>query len=417
MMAACGAAEAGHDVVLIEKNGRLGRKLALTGNGRCNVTNASDPETFLDHVVSNRNFLYSAFYGFSSEDMIRFLREEGLGTKEEAGCRIFPVTDRAEDVIRVLERRMKRAGVRVLLNSRVKKLLIEAADGADAPSGSVCRGVELSDGKRITADVTILAAGGLSYPATGSDGEGMRMAEACGHQVRPPRPGLAPFVIRESFGKQLQGRAFQNIRMTVSDSGGNRLFDDTGDVLFTHFGISGPMVLAASSYCTGYFGRKPAADSPSPELTVKLDFFPEENHGRLEQQLTDRAQSNGKKQLNTILESMMPKALAPVMLEQAGADPALRAGELSRQTRQELVRCMKGLSMHVTGVRGFREAMVTQGGIRVSEVDPATMASLRVGGLRFAGEILDLDALTGGYNLQIAWSTGWAAGFTIEQED
>ncbi len=459
MMAACGASEAGHEVTLLERNGRLGKKLALTGNGRCNVTNASDPETLLDHIVSNRNFLYSAFYGFSNEDMVRFLREEGLETKEEDHYRVFPVTDRAADVIRALEHRMTAGGVRVLLNRKVEGLLIEPVNGADSQPGSVCRGVILSDGEKITADVTILATGGLSYPVTGSDGSGMRMAEAGGHAVRPPRPALTPFVIRESWGKELQGRVFQDIRMTVSDPQGHRLFDGRGDVLFTHFGISGPMVLTASSYCTDFFssqtsaeagissepfssvkeehairsdkksmgrrqkGKKPENDTGSDhpmksgsvrrELTVKLDFFPDLNTGQLDQQLLDNVQGKGRKQLRTVLESVIPKALVPVLLEQTGVDPGMKAAELPRQTRQELIRHMKELTLHVTGVKGFREAMITQGGIRVSEVDPVTMESLRVNGLRFAGEILDLDALTGGFNLQIAWSTGWAAGSTI----
>ena len=417
MMAACGAAEAGHQVTLLEKNKRLGRKLALTGNGRCNVTNASDPESLLDHIVSNRNFLYSAFYGFSNEDMIRFLREEGLETKEEDGCRIFPVTDRASDVIRALEHRMKRAGVNVLLNRKAEQLITGPAESEDAPFQSVCRGVALSGGESMKADVTILAAGGLSYPATGSDGQGMRMAEACGHSLRPPRPALTPFVIREHWGKELQGRVFQGVRMIVSDPDGKRLFGDTGDLLFTHFGISGPMVLSASSYCTAFFSRSAAEGKavPAPrELTVRLDFFPGQDAAELERTLLEKAQSNGKKQLRTILESMLPKALVPVVMEKTGADAGMKAAEMTRQTRMELVRCMKDLPLHVTGMKGFREAMVTQGGVRVSEVDPATMASLKVKGLRFAGEILDLDALTGGYNLQIAWSTGWAAGSTID---
>ncbi len=428
MMAACGAAEAGHNVTLLEKNGRLGRKLALTGNGRCNVTNASDPEELLDHVVSHRNFLYSAFYGFSNEDMIRFLREEGLETKVEADNRVFPVTDQAADVIRALEGRMKRTGVQILLNRNVKRLLIDPADGAESSSRQICKGVELTNDETIPSDVTILATGGLSYPVTGSDGEGLRMAEACGHTVRAPRPALTPFVIREQWPKELQGRVFQDVRMKVSDPEGNRLFEDSGDILFTHFGISGPMVLAASSYCTGFFRKREEFISSKlkkktsegnnvflhRELTVTLDFFPEEDPGQLERRLQDQVRANGKKQLRSVLENLAPKSFVPVLLELAGVDSGMRAAELPRQTRLELVRCMKSLPLHISGTKGFREAMVTQGGVSVEEVNPGTMESLQVDGLRFAGEILDLDALTGGYNLQIAWSTGWAAGSTIE---
>ena len=444
MIAACSAAGAGHRVVLIEKNDRLGRKLALTGNGRCNITNANDPETLLDHVVSNRNFLYSALYGFSNDDMIEFLHSAGLETKVESGGRIFPVTDRAADVIRALEKKMNEAGVQVRLKTEVQSLWIEPSDENDPSGNPVCLGVVLSGGENVSADVTILATGGLCYPVTGSNGDGLRMAGTCGHRIRAPRPALTPFIFRENECKQLQGRVFSDVRMTIADPDGNQLFDDTGDILFTHFGISGPMVLAASSYCTGRFvqdraqihsrqnlkaagsSKRKTNQSAIPEktaglpdnsygdLTVTLDFFPDRSTGQLEQQLMETAQSNGKKQISTILETIVPKALVPVLLFRTEEDNGTRGGELSKQKRQQLVRCMKGMIFHATGVKGYREAMITQGGIGVDEVDPVTMESRIIAGLRFAGEILDLDALTGGYNLQIAWSTGWAAGSAIE---
>lgn len=459
MMAALTAAEAGHRAILLEKNGKTGRKLALTGNGRCNVTNANDIETLLDHVVSNRNFLYSAIYGFSNEDMIRFLEESGLETKIEPGMRVFPVTDRAADVIRALERRMREAGVQVRTGAAVKDLWIEytredgvrtenaapprekagnsgiacplsVKEGEPGAAGSenlppVCRGVILSSGERVRADVTILAAGGKSLPGTGSNGDGYLMAEAAGHTIRPLRPALTPFVVNDGTIRSLQGRTFRDVKLTVYGRSGRRLFEDRGDVLFTHFGISGPLVLTASSYCASeLYGEKSAPDEKnagpsvsgheaSGGVTAALDFFPDRSPEDLEKALLEAIKANGKKQISTVFAMIAPKPLVPVLLQKHGIAADIHPGELPRKDRQAVLRDLKSLSLAVSGLRGFREAMITQGGVCVDEVDPVIMESLLVRGLRFAGEILDMDALTGGYNLQIAWSTGRAAGTSI----
>lgn len=397
MMAALTAAEAGHAVTLLEKNGKTGKKLLMTGNGRCNVTNACDIETFLDHVVSGRNFLYSAIYSFSNEDMIRFLAESGLETKVEDHLRVFPVTDRAADVLRVLAERMRRAGVRVQTGMPVRELQIDG----------ICRGVVLGNGDRLEADVTILAAGGKSVPGTGSTGDGYRMAEAAGHTIRPLRPALAPFVIREGWIRELQGRVFGDVRLTVAGDSRRKLYDGRGEVLFTHFGISGPMVLAAGSYCA-------EALEKLKELSARLEFFPDTPAEELEKHFLQLLNENGKKQIGTVFAMLAPKPLVPALLKKNGIRDDLRAGELPRGARQALLGDLKSMSLTVSGMRGFKEAMITQGGVSLDEVDPVTMESLLVKGLRFAGEVLDLDALTGGYNLQIAWSTGHAAGSGIE---
>lgn len=460
MMAAIAAAKAGHAVTLLEKNSLPGRKLMLTGNGRCNVTNAADIENLLDHVVTNRNFLYHSFYAFSNDDLMHFLEESGLPLKVEDGMRVFPETDRAADVVRILEEQMDQAGVRVRTEAAVKELLLDDDPGKpepDDPTGSggssgsvgqadvaektagtqpdddphpptavrrrtrrsgtnragagkqtgvrICRGVRLEGGECLTADVTIVATGGLSVPGTGSTGDGFRMAGEAGHRVSPLRPALVPFRIREDWVKSLSGTVWKHIRMTVYEDPHHKFYEEEGDLLLTHFGVSGPMVLRAASLC--------AREIAGGERTLSIDFLPDWTEEMLEKRLLDLLRKNGKKRLGNALQELVPRSLIPELLKEAGIPGDRRSGEITKEERKHLTGLLKGLKLTICGTQGFSHAMVTQGGVRTDEIDPVTMESRLVRGLRFAGEVLDLDALTGGYNLQIAWSTGWTAGASI----
>lgn len=408
MMAAWAAAGKGHQVILLEKNEKLGKKIYITGKGRCNVTNAADMETLFDNVVSNPKFLYSAFYGFDNRQVMEFMENHGCPLKVERGERVFPVSDHASDIIAACKRALDKTGVEVWLHTEVKSLLTESLIDEENPELSQKKkqtekilGVELSGGKKLTADAVVIATGGLSYPTTGSTGDGMNWAKQHGHKIKECSPALVPFNIRENWVKQLQGLALKNVQVTLSN-GKKKLYDGFGEMLFTHFGVSGPLILSASSFYKG------------GECTLSIDLKPALSMEQLDKRLLRDFDENKNKSFKNALSDLFPNRLIPVMIEQSGIDPEQKVHEITREQRQNFVQKIKALPMTVTGIRDYNEAIITKGGVSAKDVNPSTMESKKVAGLYFAGETLDLDALTGGFNLQIAWSTGWLAGSSIE---
>ena len=398
MMAAVTAADAGHSVVVLEKNDRPGKKIYITGKGRCNVTNDCPPEDLLASVVSNPKFLYSAFYGFTSQDMMAFLEKEGLPLKVERGNRVFPASDKSSDVIKTLREAMARRGVKVLYETSVKSLMF-SEDGE-----AVC-GIVTEDGKKLSSDAVVIATGGLSYTSTGSTGDGYRLAAAAGHKVTETMPSLVPLNIKEAWCKDLQGLSLKNVRLQVKN-GKKVLFEDFGEMLFTHFGISGPLVLSASARCGKFVGKKP--------LTAVIDLKSALHAEQLDVRILKDFEKYANKQFRNSLSDLLPNKMIPVIVALSEIDAYKQVNEVTKQERARLVSLLKGLTMEISGLRGYNEAVITRGGVSVREVNPSTMASKLKRGLFFAGEVLDLDALTGGFNLQIAWSTGYLAGLGIE---
>ncbi|MCI8514975.1 MAG: NAD(P)/FAD-dependent oxidoreductase [Lachnospiraceae bacterium] len=392
MMAAVTAAREGCAVRLFERNEKLGKKIYITGKGRCNLTNACETEEFLGNVVSNPRFLYRALYGFSNRDTADFFEKAGLALKTERGNRVFPVSDKASDVIKALTREMEKAGVRVCLNSRVTGLLAE--------EGRVF-GIRLADGREIPGDAVLIATGGLSYPSTGSQGDGFLLAESVGHAVTDCSPALVPFETGEEWAKELQGLSLRNVEVTIFD-GKKKLYREFGEMLFTHFGVSGPAVLSGSSRAAKAIRKHP--------LTLEINFKPALTREQLDARLLREFEANKNKYFKNALGALLPARMVPVMADFCEIGLKREINGISREERGRLADGLRHFQMTLTGLRGYPEAIVTQGGVCVKEVDPATMASKKVQGLYFAGEVLDVDAYTGGYNLQIAWSTGRAAG-------
>ncbi|MBQ6336340.1 MAG: NAD(P)/FAD-dependent oxidoreductase [Ruminococcus sp.] len=391
MMAAGAAAENGAQVALLEKNQRVGRKLAITGKGRCNITNYCDNETFIAHVTANPRFLYSAINRFSCYDTVAFFEERGLPTKVERGNRVFPVSDKAADVVDTLYDYLTELGVEIY-HKTVEGLIIE--DGA-------VKGVRLDD-REMYADAVIVTTGGLSYQATGSTGDGYRFAKAAGHTVTPLLPSLVPLCSDDADIPLLQGLSLKNVRLTVQDNQSQKeIYSDFGEMLFTHFGISGPMVLSASAHMR----------SMSPHrYTIYIDMKPALDEETLDKRLLrDLAEFANKDMINA-LSKLLPKKLIPVVLDRAEIAQHTKCNVLTAQQRGKLLHVIKRFSVRIQSFRPVNEAVVTHGGVDVKDVDPRTMQSKLVKGLYFAGEVLDLDAYTGGFNLQIAYCTGRLAG-------
>lgn len=395
MFAAAAAAKNGHDVTVFEKNEKLGKKLFITGKGRCNLTNDCDEETFFSSVLSNPRFLYSSFYGCTNHDVIRFFEEAGVRTKTERGGRVFPVSDHSSDVIRGLEKELKKLGVKIRLRTEVKSIETEG--------GSFSRLV-LADKEKAPGDACIIATGGLSYRTTGSTGDGYRFAESLGHKIKPCIPSLVPFEVKEEWVSKLQGLSLKNTEITVSD-GKKKLYRDFGEMLFTHYGVSGPLILSASANVGRILEKK--------ELTLSIDLKPALDEKALDRRVLRDFEEAGKKQFKNAVQKLFPAKLIPVMVRLSGIDPEKQVNAITKEERAAFVHLIKHLELTVSGLRGYDEAIITKGGIDVREVDPATMESRLVKRVYFAGEALDLDALTGGFNLQIAWSTAYAAGNSI----
>ena len=400
MFAAVSAANEHTEVHIYEHNEKLGKKLFITGKGRCNITNGCDDvEELLSHVVTNARFLYSAFYTFSNQDMMQFLTEQGLELKTERGQRVFPVSDKSSDVIRTLERVLKDRHVQVHLKQQVCDLWIEDNE---------IRGIFLSGGEKVEADVVILAAGGVSYPSTGSTGDGYRFAKKSGHTIAPLSPSLVPMTVKEDYCMQMQGLSLKNVEVKIKD-GKKVLFEEFGEMLFTHFGVSGPLILSASSEVNDKIQKK--------ELAMEIDLKPALPEEKLDARILRDFEENKNRQFKNVLSGLLPAKMIPVMVSLSGITPEKKINEITKEERRRLVNCIKHFPMTLTGLRDYNEAIITRGGVAVKNIDPSTMQSKLVKGLYFAGEVIDVDAYTGGFNLQIAWSTGYLAGSSIEEED
>ena len=401
MFAAIAAAKNGHQVTLYEKNEKLGKKIFITGKGRCNITNAADMEELFDAVVTNSKFLYSSFYGYTNQNVIDFFEDAGVPVKIERGNRVFPISDHSSDVIRALEREMKKVGVKVCLNTEVKSV--------EAEKGKFNK-VVLKDTTTQAADACIVATGGLSYRSTGSTGDGFRFAENVGHKVTQCFPSLVPMETKEPWICELQGLSLRNVEAKILD-GKKELYKDFGEMLFTHFGVSGPLIISASSYVGKKFMDK---NGQKKELTLEIDLKPALTEEQLDQRVLRDFEENHNRQFKNAITKLFPTKLIPVMLELGGIDPEKKVNSIEKEERKQFVHLIKHFRMTLTGLRGYLEAIITKGGVNVKEIDPGTMESKLVKGLYFAGEVLDRDALTGGFNLQIAWSTGYAAGNAIQ---
>ena len=395
MFAAIAAAGNGHEVHVYEKNEKLGKKLFITGKGRCNITNACDMETLFDAVVTNSKFLYSSFYGYTNQNVIDFFEQIGVKTKVERGERVFPQSDHSSDVIRALEAEMRRRGVQIHLYTEVRRVV------SDEGRFSF---IELTDGSQIKGDACIVATGGLSYQTTGSTGDGHRFAKENGHSVTPCMPALVPMTAKEDWVPRLQGLSLRNVSAVIYD-GKKRLYEEFGEMLFTHYGVSGPLVLSASSIVGKKLREK--------ELKLVIDLKPALSMEQLEKRVLRDFEENQNRQFKNAVGKLFPAKLNPVMIELSGIDEDKKVNIISREERQRFVSLIKNLPVTLTGLRGYNEAIITKGGVKVKEIDPGTMESKLVKGLYFAGEVLDLDAVTGGFNLQIAWSTGYAAGMSV----
>lgn len=395
MMAAYAAGMCGHEVTLLEQNEKLGKKIYITGKGRCNFTNASPLEEIMQAVVSNPKFLYSAFYTFSNDAVMDFFENQGMPYKIERGNRAFPVSDHASDVIRALERAMKEQDVRIRLHTQVRELLIE---------DDKATGVLLTDGGKIMADSLILATGGLSYPTTGSTGDGHTMAKNSGHKIVTPRPALVPLTTKEEYILRMQGLSLKNVSLKIKDEK-RVIYDAFGEMLFTHFGVSGPLVLSASSVLSRHFPR---------EYQAYIDLKPALSEEVLNERLLREFSERPNQHIKAVFQQLLPAKMIPVMIELSQISMDKPVNAITKEERRRLVGLFKAFPFTITGTRGFKEAIVTQGGVSVKDIDPATMESKRIKDLYLVGELLDLDALTGGYNLQIAWSTGYLAGISIK---
>ena len=394
MMAAISAAKCGHDVHLYEKNEKLGKKIYITGKGRCNVTNACDTEDLFNNIVTNKKFMYSSIYTFDNNMVQDFFEEEGCPLKTERGNRVFPVSDKSYDIINALERAMKKLGVHINLFSEVSDIIVD---------NNTAKGIFVS-GKKIMGDRILLATGGYSYPSTGSTGDGHSFAKKYGHDVTKCSPALVPFVAKEEWVKDLQGLSLRNCKVTLFNDN-KIIYEDFGELLFTHFGVSGPTVLSASSYVTELIKKK--------ELRLSIDLKSALDLQTLDERVLRDFEENKNRIFGNSLDKLLPKSLIPVVIERSEIPYDKKVNEITKDERKKLINTIKNFDLTLTGLRGFNEAIITHGGINVKEIDPGTMESKIIKNLFFAGEIIDVDAVTGGFNLQIAWSTGYLAGLSM----
>jgi len=390
MFAAITAARQGRSVLLLERNDRLGKKLLITGKGRCNVTNNCTEQEILQNIPRNGRFLYSAMTAFPPKAIMDFLEEAGCELKTERGNRVFPVSDRAQSVLDALKSEMKRAGVTVR-TGRVKEIRMG--------NGAVC-GVS-TEKEQFDVNAVILATGGVSYPTTGSTGDGYIMAKALGHTVVEPQGSLVPLETSGNDCQDMQGLALRNVAVKLVSAKGKVLYKDFGELLFTHFGISGPTVLSASCHLKGEGCR------------LIIDLKPALEENKLNDRILRDLEMYQNRAMENALTDLMPRSMIPVVLRRLEIDPQMQANSLTKQKRRALVELLKGFSVEIIGKRPVAEAIITSGGVKVSEIDPKTMESKLVPGLYFAGEIIDCDAYTGGFNLQIAWATAYAAGLSV----
>lgn len=433
MIAAWAAAAKGHKVRLLEKNEKLGKKLFITGKGRCNVTNACPAEEFFSKIVTNPKFLYSSFSQFTNQEVMDFFTQNGCPLKTERGNRVFPASDKSSDILQTMERALSKAGVQVQLHTEVLELLLEEEEDAEVFKNAetktstkektnieakTCIGVKAKSQGKIReekADAVIVATGGCSYPSTGSTGDGWIFAESAGHAINTPVPALVPLLLKEEEAKELQGLSLKNIEIRVMQ-GKKEKYKEFGEMLFTHFGASGPVILSASSFAAKEIRRKKNKDKTEKDttfLTLLIDLKPALTTEQLDARILRDFEEEKNKQFKNSLSRLLPAKLIPVMIRRSQIPPEKQVNEITREERRHLAQLIKEFSFTITGTRSFTEAIITQGGLSVKEINPSTMESKKAKHLYFAGEMLDTDAVTGGYNLQIAWSTGWTAGNAV----
>ncbi len=400
MMAAISASENGNEVILLEKNNKLGKKLAITGKGRCNITSSLNMEEFIKNTPGNGMFLYSCFNSFTNQDIIEFLKEQGLSVKEERGNRIFPVTDRAQDVLDCFEKKLKELNVKILYENPVTDILLEE---------NKVWAVKTKN-QTIKADKIILATGGKSYPLTGSTGDGYELAKRCGHTITEIKPSLVPLeTYEQNLHKCLQGLSLRNVKIKIVDISKNKqIYEDFGEMLFTHFGVSGPIILSGSAHLVRY--KNIDNLFKNKQIKLKIDLKPALTEEKLNDRILRDFEESKNKSFKNSLDRLLPQKLIPVIIERSKISPEKQVNSITKQERMELIKLLKEFEVTIKGFRKIEDAIITSGGINVKEVNPKTMESKKVQGLYFAGEILDVDSYTGGFNLQIAYSTGFVAG-------
>lgn len=401
LMAAISSAKNGDKVTIIEKMNSCGKKLLITGKGRCNITNNAQMDKFMENTPTNPKFLYGVFNNFTNKDMIELLENEGVKTKVERGERVFPVSDRAQDVLEALLHILKKQNVQILTNTTAKRIITDGEKNV--------LGVELDNGKEIKADKIILATGGKSYPVTGSTGDGYKLAKDLGHTITKIEPSLVPLTSHDEVCKELQGLSLRNvaIQLQICDK---VVYKDFGEMLFTHFGVSGPIVLSASSYLVKTKNIEQILNEGKVEL--EIDLKPALSEEKLDARILRDFEEQKNKQFKNSLDKLLPQKLIPVIIEKTNINESKKINEITKQERQKLVNELKHFKISINGTRPIEEAIVTSGGINIKEINPKTMESKLINGLYFAGEIIDVDCLTGGYNLQVAWSTGHTAGIS-----
>ena len=395
MMAAIAAAYNGNEVHIFEKNEKNGKKLFITGKGRCNITNASDIENHFANIMRNSKFLYSAYHCLDSYGVCTMIESAGVETKIERGNRVFPLSDKSSDVIYALNKMMRDIGVNIHLKSEIVSVSKENENII----------LKEKNGKKHIGDACIIATGGISYPVTGSTGDGYKFAEKMGHTITERYPSLVPFNIKEEFCKELQGLSLKNVELKIQDETGKQYYSEMGEMLFTHFGISGPLVLSASGHISDKLKEH--------QFIAKIDLKPALSNEVLDKRILKDFEENINRNFNNSLDKLLPKKLIPVIVELSGINQYKKVHEITKEERENLVKLIKELKMSISGARGYNEAIITKGGVSVKDINPKTMESKIVPGIYFAGEVLDIDALTGGYNLQVAWSTGYLAGSSI----
>jgi hypothetical protein len=433
MMAAIAAARnsigENNNITILEKNEKLGKKLFITGKGRCNVTNACETEKLFDSVMEHSKFLYSAIYGFDNQAVMDFFESAGCPLKIERGQRVFPESDHSSDIIKALENEIRKLNIKVILNTEVKKIDVLPLENNDEENKksrknklkftSCIQGVEIYNKSKkqsyIKADKLIIATGGCSYVLTGSTGDGYRFAKGLGHLVTKTSPSLVPFSIKEKWCYELQGLSLRNVRASV-EVDGVEIYSDFGEMLFTHYGVSGPLILSASSFYVHYL-EKIKTDGYNSKANLYIDLKPALTYEQLDKRVLREFDENKNKQFKNVINSLFPSKLVPIMPRLAEINPDKKVNEVTKEERERFVNLIKHMELTITGIRDYNEAIITKGGISTNEISPSTMESKLVKNLYFAGEVIDLDALTGGFNLQIAWSTGYLAGISASEKE
>lgn len=399
LISAIASSKIGDKVTIIEKMNSCGKKLLITGKGRCNITNNAQMDKFMENTPTNPKFLYGAFNNFNNKDIIELLEKEGVKTKVERGERVFPVSDKAQDVLDALLHILKKQNVQILTNSPIKRIIVDENKNVS--------GVELINGKVINAEKIILATGGKSYPVTGSTGDGYELAKELGHTITKIEPSLVPLTSNDEDCKELQGLSLRNIaiELQIQDK---VIYKDFGEMLFTHFGVSGPVILSASSYLVKTKNIEQILKEN--KVNIEIDLKPALSEGKLDARVLRDFEEQKNKQFKNSLDKLLPQKLIPVIIKRTNINENKKVNEITKQERQKLVYELKHFKISIKGTRPIEEAIITSGGINIKEINPKTMESKLIKGLYFAGEIIDVDCLTGGYNLQVAWSTGYTAG-------